>query len=241
MVSEPEIVIIPDGPVRLGVPDCPASTVLPHRWMERALAVPAFGIGRYPVTVGEYLGFARESGYAIAEDLKTDRRFENSGAPAAFISWIDAVRYCQWLSRKTGKPYRLVRDAEYEKAARGGLEGMRFPWGNELPEGRADWGNPNGSPKPVGSFAPNGYGLYDMVGSIWSWCEECFEQVVNSEQDRACMCYEDTLIRDVRLNPICRGGSFKTADATVLHCAYRHEDPSEGRFDCIGFRVALSV
>ena len=237
MESEPEIVIIPGGPVRLGVPDCPANTVLPHRWMERTVAVPAFGIARYPVTVGEYLEYARYSSYAIADELKTDKRFENLRAPAAFVSWIDAARYCQWLSRKTGRPYRLLRDAEYEKAARGGLEG----WGNELPDGRADWGNPNGSPKPVGSFAPNGYGLYDMVGSIWSWCEECFEQVVNPDQDRACMCYEDTLIRDVRLNPICRGGSFKTADATVLHCAYRHEDPSEARFDCIGFRVALSM
>lgn len=241
MVSEPEIVIIPGGLVQLGVPDCPANTVLPHRWLKKTVMVPTFGIGRHPVTVGEYLAFARDSGYAIAEDLKSDKRFENVRAPAAFISWIDAVRYCQWLSRKTGKPYRLVRDAEYEKAARGGVESMRFPWGNDLPDGRADWGNPNGSPKPVGSFPPNGYGLHDMVGSIWSWCEECFEQVVSPEQDRACMCYEDTLIRDVRLNPVCRGGSFKTADATVLHCAYRHEDPSEGRFDCIGFRVAMSV
>ena len=78
-----------------------------------------------------------------------------------------------------------------------------------------------------------------MAGSMWSWCEECYEQVVKS--DRAKMCYDDTLIKDVRLNPICRGGSFKTADATALHCAYRHEDPVDGRFDCIGFRIALSL
>jgi len=55
------------------------------------------------------------------------------------------------------------------------------------------------------------------------------------------MCYDETLIKDVRLNPICRGGSYKTADTTALYCAHRREDPTEGRFDCIGFRVALTV
>jgi formylglycine-generating enzyme required for sulfatase activity len=133
-----------------------------------------------------------------------------------------------------------VRDAEYEKAARGGLMGQCFPWGDAPPDGNADWNNANGSPRPVGSFKPNGYGIYDVAGSMWCWCEECFDQVVR-EGDRAKMCYDDTLIKDVRLNPICRGGSFKTADPIVLYCAYRHEDPTDGRFDCIGFRVAMSV
>ncbi len=55
------------------------------------------------------------------------------------------------------------------------------------------------------------------------------------------MSYEDTLIKDVRLNPICRGGPYKTADPTTLYCAHRHEDPTDGRFDCIGFRVALTL
>jgi hypothetical protein len=55
------------------------------------------------------------------------------------------------------------------------------------------------------------------------------------------MCYDETLIKDVRLNPICRGGSYKTADTSALYCAHRHEDPTDGRFDCIGFRVALTV
>ena len=241
MVIEPEIVVIPAGPVRLGLPAFPDTSTLPHRWKEETLVVPAFGIARYSVTVAEYLAFADDSGYAITENLTTDARFENPRSPAAFVSWIDATRYCQWLSRKSGKSYRLVRDAEYEKAARGGADGKRFPWGDEPPQDQADWNNPQGKPNPVGSFPPNAYGLYDMAGSMWSWCEECFEQVVNPSEGRACMCYDDTLLRDVRLNPICRGGSFKTADPTVLQCAYRHEDPSEGRFDCIGFRVALSL
>ena len=239
MLKEPEIVVIPAGPVPQGVPEFPPESKLPHAWSPREVYVPAFGIAKYAVTVEEYMAVANQTGYAVSEELKTDPRFQDPRAPVAFTSWIDATRYTQWLARETGKHYRLPRDAEYEKAARGGLDGKRFPWGDEPPTGRADFGNPNGSPQPVGSFTPNGYGLHDMVGSMWSWCEECFDQVVT--EDRARMCYDDTLIKDVRLNPICRGGSYKTADTTALYCAHRHEDPMDGRFDCIGFRVALTL
>ncbi|MFB3903702.1 MAG: hypothetical protein ACE15E_09635 [Acidobacteriota bacterium] len=70
-------------------------------------------------------------------------------------------------------------------------------------------------------------------------CEECFDRDVQA--DRAKLVYDDTGIRDSRLNPVCRGGSFKTPDSPYLYCACHHEDPLEGRFDCIGFRVALSL
>lgn len=238
-VIEPEIVLIPAGSIILGVPEYPPESRPVHVWTRKEVYVPAFGIGKTAVTVGEYLAFAEATDYPIAEELRTDQRFRNPRQPAAFVSWIDAVRYTQWLSRETGKLYRLVRDAEYEKAARGGLVGKRYPWGDEDPKGRCDFNNPNGAPLPAASFPPNGYGLYDMVGSIWSWCEECFNEV--SSPDRARLYYEDTLIKDVRLNPVCRGGSYKTRDTTYLYCACRHEDPMDGRFDCIGFRVALNL
>lgn len=236
---EPEVVFISAGPVTLGVPSVPADSKLPHPWGRRTVHVPAFSIAKYAVTVGQYLTFADATGYAIAEELRSDPRFQVSSVPAAFVSWIDAVRYAQWLARETGKPYRLVRDAEYEKAARGGLDAKIFPWGDDPPDGRCDYNNAGGEPLPVGSYAANGYGLHDMAGSMWSWCEECFEQV--AAPDKSKMCYDDTQIRDTRLNPTCRGGSFKSADITVLRCAYRHEDPVDGRFDCIGFRLAISA
>ncbi len=235
-IIEPEIILIPAGPVTLGVPDFPSNSKLPHPWHKKTVHVPAFGVGKCAVTVREYLVFGKC--YAISEELLKDPRFQDPQAPAAYVSWIDAVRYTQWLARETGTAYRMLRDAEFEKAARGGLDGKRFPWGDESPDGRCDYNNPNGAPRPVGSFAPNGYGAFDMAGSIWSWCEETYEQV---SPDRSKMCYEATLVRDTRLNPICRGGSFKSEDITVLNCAYRHEDPIDGRFNCIGFRVALDL
>ncbi len=232
------MVVIPEGPVRLGVPAFPSDSKLPHQWTDSVVEVKAFAIGKHAVTVGEYLAFADATNYAIAPELRTDPRFCDPKAPAAYTSWIDAVRYAQWLARETGKFYRLVRDAEFEKAARGGLEAKLYPWGDESPVGRCDYNNANGSPRPVGSYPANAYGVHDMAGSMWSWCEECYEQVAS---DPSQMCYDDTQIRDKRLNPVCRGGSFKSADATVMRCAYRHEDPIDGRFDCIGFRLALSA
>jgi formylglycine-generating enzyme required for sulfatase activity len=237
-VSDPEIIVVPAGPVRLGVPAFPADATFPHAWREQVVEVPAFGIAKHAVTVGEYFAFAEATHYAIAPELRSDARFNGSRAPVAFTSWIDAVRYAQWLARETAKPHRLVRDAEYEKAARGGLDGKLYPWGDNSPEGKCDYNNPNGKPLPVGSFEPNRYGIHDLAGSMWSWCEECYEQVA---PDPSKMCYDDTQIRDKRLNPVCRGGSYKSADVTVLRCACRREDPTDGRFDCIGFRLALTI
>ncbi len=238
-IREPEMVVIDGGPVLLGLPKFPKDAKIPHAWKLKEVNVPRFAIAKYAVTAGEMIEFAERTSYGIDERLTTDPRFKDSRCPAAFTSWIDATRYAQWLSRKTNNPYRLVRDAEYEKAARGGLSGKTYPWGDEPPEGRCDFNNTNGSPKRVGSFAANGYGIHDMAGSMWCWCEECFDEV--GAPDKAKMCYDDTLIKDVRLNAVCRGGSFKTADPTVLFCACRHEDPVDGRFDCIGFRLALSL
>jgi formylglycine-generating enzyme required for sulfatase activity len=238
--AEPDIVVVPAGLVVLGVPDCPPRpNERAHIWAKREVDVPAFGVARYAVTVAEYLTFAKQTGYPISDSLAKDARFQNPRAPAAYVSWLDAVHYVHWLSRETNKPYRLLRDAEYEKAARGGREGQRYPWGDEQPTGRADHGRPDGAPMSVGSFPANGYGLHDVVGSIWSWCEERYDDVVS--HDRANHIYDDTQIRDVRLNPVCRGGSFKTAHHMQLHCAYRHDDPTDGRFDSIGLRLALSV
>src|SRR5215469_12736634 len=108
MPIESEMVTIPAGPVTLGVPDCPED-IKPHRWVRSRIEVPAFAIARYPVSVKEYLAFGDETGYAISPMLRTDPRFTNQRAPAAFVSWIDAVRYTQWLARSTGKAYRMVR------------------------------------------------------------------------------------------------------------------------------------
>jgi cobalt-zinc-cadmium efflux system protein len=94
------------------------------------------------------------------------------------VTWDDAQRYVAWLSKMTGKPYRLLSEAEWEYAARAGSD-KAYSWGDEIGKGNANcnvcgskWDNMQTA--PVGSFAANQFGLYDMAGSVWEWVEDCF-------------------------------------------------------------------
>lgn len=96
--------------------------------------------------------------------------------PVAFVSWYDAHQYAAWLSTMTGQTYRLLSEAEWEYAARGGATTV-FPWGDELGKNNAvcarcgsRWDGRQ--PAPVGSFKPNGFGVYDTNGSLQEWCED---------------------------------------------------------------------
>jgi formylglycine-generating enzyme required for sulfatase activity len=83
------------------------------------------------------------------------------------MSWTDAAAYCLWLKDRTGKDYHLPTDAQWEKAARGGLDGKLYPWGDDKREGMAQMNSSwSVGPVAVGSFPPNGYGLFDMVGNV---------------------------------------------------------------------------
>jgi formylglycine-generating enzyme required for sulfatase activity len=94
--------------------------------------------------------------------------------PASPLTWDDAQAYCQWAWR------RLPTEAEWEKAARGGLEGKKYPWGDEAPvctpgaQNGAQYVSCGMEPVPVKTFGPNGYGLYDMVGSVWEWVADWY-------------------------------------------------------------------
>ena len=180
-IIEPQLVTISAGEVTLAVPECPTDYPSGHRWTtSRQVQIEAFQIAHCSVTRVEYETFIADTQYATPVDWD-DSELQDPRLPVCGVSAEDADAYCQWLSDKTGKAYRLPCADEWEKAARGGLQGKRHPWGDEDAEGRCCFGRPEtGFPMSVGSFEPNGYGLYDMVGNIWQWLADLY---VNVAQD----------------------------------------------------------
>lgn len=136
-----------------------------HRvWVDR------FAIGAHPVTNAEYGAFLAASGHPPAP-FAADPRFGAPGQPVVGTSWLDASAYCAWLSATTAQRFRLPTEAEWERAARGGLEGARYPWG-DAPPGAVfpEACLPLPGPPPVGSGPANGFGLTDTSGVVHEWC-----------------------------------------------------------------------
>ncbi len=230
---EPKLVALPGGRVRLGQPKCPPRANFAWTWHSgKTVKVAPFALARTHVTNAEYRVFLAETGAEKPSHI--DRAgFNAPRQPVIGISWHDATAYCAWLAMKTGKPYRLPRDAEYEYAARGGRSGSIFPWGDALDPKRACFGG-HAAPRPVGSYPANGFGLHDMVGNVWAWCEELYENVSGGVK-----AVNKPTGLDPAGNRVLRGGSYMTCHYLNLWIAYRHEDPPDLRHESIGFRLAL--
>jgi formylglycine-generating enzyme required for sulfatase activity len=163
---EPQMAEIPAGPFIMGNP---AGTDVEKPVHEVVLS--AYSIGRFEVTNEEYRRFCDATGRPYPEDPENSIGKNYSAAlphyPAVMMSWSDAAAYCLWLKDRTGKDYHLPTDAQWEKAARGGLDGKLYPWGDDRREGMAQMNSSwSVGPVAVGSFPPNGYGLYDVAGNV---------------------------------------------------------------------------
>lgn len=231
---EPDIVTIPAGELVLGVPAVPKSFSLPHRWHTgKRIHVDAFQLSCAAITNAHYRTFLDDTG-GPDNTWMQKLNYDRDDQPVVNINWYDAKAYCDWLRRRTGKGFRLPSDVEWEYAARGQSAGSIFPWGDELDEAYACYGGKE-APQPVASHPPNGFGLYDMIGNVWQWCEDRYKDA---------SCGQDALNKiddstDTSQNRVLRGGSFLTTNPHCLYIAYRHEDPPDLRHQCLGFRVAL--
>ena len=154
-----------------------------------------------------------------------------SDHPVVEVSWFGAQAYCAWASA------RLPTEDEWEYAARGGLEGKNYPWGDEKPacdEGANNGANyfscGAGGTKPIGSFAANGYGLYDMAGNVMEWVDAWHEIYPGGDSEEA------YLLEQFRIQ---RGGSWSDARQTI-RVAFRFEQVPSVTDHFIGFRCAKS-
>jgi formylglycine-generating enzyme required for sulfatase activity len=232
-IPQPEMVSIPAGTFVMGLPEFPQDAQIHWRWHSgETVPVRAFQLGKFAVTNAQYRAYVRATG-APAPSHIDQPGFNADNQPVGGISWEDATAYCHWLASATHKPYRLPTDAEFEYATRGNLPGKKFFIGDTLTPNDACYaGQP--APKPVGSFPPNAFGLYDMTGNVWQWCAERYEDVSNGIK-----AVNKPTGKDPAHNRVLRGGSFLTKDEIYLWAAYRHEDPPDLRHECLGFRVAL--
>ena len=157
--------------------------------------------------------------------------------PVTNVNWYAAVAYCHWVRK------RLPTEAEWEYAARGGLIGVEFPWGDELADpSRANYGKSGfGKPVKIGSYPPNGYGLYDMAGNVWEFTlDEWGKYNANDQQDPIAggNLFADDSFYSVTTRRVIRGGSWGGSPIN-LRAAYRDSHPPTGSESFVGFRCVI--
>jgi formylglycine-generating enzyme required for sulfatase activity len=135
--------------------------------------VSGFRLGRTPVTNAQYAPFV-SAARAPAPPWWQDRAFSAPEQPVVGVTWLEACDYAKWLSLAAGGSWRLPTEAEWERAARGGLLQAPTAWGATLPPGEVPEG-PLDGPWPVGRGTPNGYGLMDMGTIVHEWCLDRYD------------------------------------------------------------------
>ena len=242
---EANMVLIPAGEFLMGGQG--AVNELP----QHKVYLDAFYIGKYEVTFEEYEEFCSDAGYNRPVHPRygyrpPDEDMVEGRMPVMNVGRDDAEAYCEWLSKKTGKYYRIPTEAEWEKAARGDLEGKEYPWGNEGPDAggiyRTNYGpsfnhfvwKKDGyeNTAPVGSYHPNGYGIHDMAGNVWEWVQDRYSSDYYSKSP-----YKNPKGPAKGLRGIIRGGCF-SSKSEHLRCAKRHAISTCNCSFLIGFRIA---
>lgn len=225
--QDPETRVVPAGAFVMGSERGRRNERPAHRvWVDE------FRLAVRPVTNAQYGRFLSATGQREPPTWGQER-FSLPDQPAVSITWFDAVAYCEWLSGITGRPYRLPTEAEREKAARGGLEGALFPWGDDP----AAWTNPEGlgathdRPDRVGLDPANGYGLHNMGDLVHEWCSDWYDAGYYAASPERNPTGPATGVRKVS-----RGGAWRH-QVRVARCAARSAIRPNRPFSDYGFRV----
>jgi formylglycine-generating enzyme required for sulfatase activity len=196
--------------------------------------VDAFELAAYQTTNAVYDRFLQAANHPPPPSWE-DPNLNDPRQPVVAVSWFDAVAYCDWLSGAHGKPYRLPSEAEWERAARGGVEGESFPWGECDPQALPDYARRwKSGPEPVGLYAANAYGLFNLGDNVHEWCSDWYDAGY----------YAASPERNPQGPPASsrrasRGGSWRH-HIKVTRTAARSSIPPEFKYADYGFRVAAS-
>jgi formylglycine-generating enzyme required for sulfatase activity len=264
----PDMVIVPAGSFFMGSPSSEEERSNKEGPQHQVVITKPFAVGKYEVTRGEYARFVAEMGHHIdgscvvftgewtmdeASDWRFPRFEQTDRHPVVCVSRQDAKEYVAWLAKKTGKPYRLLSEAEWEYAARAGNSMARF-WGDDA---NASCQYANGGDlaakahvgdwqilqcndgqvytAPVGSFLANDFGLHDMLGNAWEWVEDKWhDSYVGAPVDGSAWGTGANSLA------VMRGGSW-TNGPLYLRSSVRGYDWSGFRSYNWGFRVARAL
>jgi formylglycine-generating enzyme len=259
----PELALVPAGEFVMGTEDAADDERPAHR-----VHLDDFLIAVQPVTQAEYSRFVSETGHrppgiydlplvVTAGGAERERSFHEAAAPyvwmdsrppaerldhpVTLVRWEDAVAYCRWLSRAAGRPVRLPTEAEWEKAARGGLEGKRYPWGDRLDPNFANFLVDPSLKSSQGTtrcrtYPANAYGLFDMAGNVWEWVYDWHHpSYYASSPYKAPSGPREGTLR------VLRGGSWLSSDARMVSCTHRHQVPPDTYSYGIGFRIVTDA
>ena len=226
-----ELVSIPGGVFLMGSPkdepECYEDEGPQHK-----VQVPEFYMGKYPVTQAQWKAVAALP--QVERNLDTDPSyFKGDDCPVERVSWYEAVEFCKRLSKHTGREYRLPTEAEWEYACRAGTTTF-FHFGDSLTSELANYDT--NQTTPVGNYPPNAFGLYDMHGNVWEWCQDHWhDNYKGAPTDGSA--WDDQGENDSR---VLRGGSWIYIPRLCRSASRDYYLPGY-RSSGVGFRVVANV
>jgi formylglycine-generating enzyme required for sulfatase activity len=236
----PEMVVVPAGEFMMGSLPSEKGRRGSEGPQHKVTIARPMAVSKFEVTFADWDACVSGGG-CPQEGRASDFGWGRGTRPVIFVSWDDAQHYVAWLSRMTGKVYRLLTEAEWEYAARAGTT-TAYSWGDEIGKGNANcsacgsrWDNRQ--PAPVGSFAPNAFGLHDMHGNVSEWVEDCY----HDNYSRAPTDGSPWTTGDCRR--VVRGGSwsFPRLPGELPRAAFRYWLPTIAPYNDLGFRVGRTA
>ena len=230
----PAMIVIPAGRFSMGSPEDDADARADERPRHEVTIADPIAVSKFETTFEEWDACAGAGACPRVPD-----RWGRGRMPVINVSWNDATQYAAWLSRVTGKRYRLLTEAEFEYASRAGAVG-RYLSGDAPGGGEANCDSCGSrwdlrQTAPVGWFMPNAFGLYDMHGNVWEWVEDKWHDNYDSApKDGSAWASGDPDYR------VARGGSWRN-DTTYVRAAAREKRNVNVRFDTLGFRVGRTL